>query len=134
MDGFRSLGKTMSIPMIGVMIATSLPVPPAGAALIGTEQVIQTQTAKANRIRVEQFLQREDVRRQIEALGVDGDEAAARVASLSDAEVEMIAGKIDQLPAGQGVIETIVIAAGIVFIVLLITDLAGITDVFGFIR
>ena len=35
----------------------------------------------------------------------------------------MIAGHIDQLPAGQGALETPAIVAGVLFIVLIITDL-----------
>ncbi len=81
-----------------------------------------------------EFLAREDVRRQFEALGIDADEAAARAGSLSDAEVTQIAGQIDELPAGQNVAGAILGAALLIFLVLLITDLLGLTNVYPFVR
>ena len=68
------------------------------------------------------------------ALGVDPEEARARVASLSDREIGQIAGQIDRLPAGQGVLVALIGAALFVFLVLLITDLLGLTHVFPFVR
>jgi hypothetical protein len=67
-------------------------------------------------------------------LGVDPAEAAQRVAGLSDAEVQQIAGHLDQLPAGQSAVGAILGAALLIFLVLLITDLLGLTDVFPFVR
>ncbi len=68
------------------------------------------------------------------AFGVDPEEARTRVASLSDREIGQIAGQIDRLPAGQGVIVALIGAALFVFLVLLITDLLGLTHVFPFVR
>jgi hypothetical protein len=42
--------------------------------------------------------------------------------------------KVDEMPAGQSTLGILVGAALIVFIVLLITDIAGFTDVFGFVK
>ncbi len=51
--------------------------------------------------------------------------------SLSDAEVQRLAERIDTEPAGQiGVLSAIVL----IFLVLLITDIAGLTDVYPFVR
>ena len=75
------------------------------------------------------FLERADVREQIVALGVDPNEAAARVRAL-DAQVREIAGQLDQLPAGQSAIGIIVGAILLVFLILLLTDLLGLTNVF----
>ena len=68
------------------------------------------------------------------ALGVDRDEAMARLASLSDQEVQQIAGEIDELPAGQNFLVGVLIVAGIVLIGLVVLDLLGVTDVFAFIN
>jgi hypothetical protein len=65
---------------------------------------------------------------------VDRNEALARLASLSDQEVQEIAGRIDELPAGQNVVVGVLVIAGVVFIVLVIMDLLGVTDVFPFIN
>jgi hypothetical protein len=74
------------------------------------------------------------VREQIVALGVNPDEAAARVAALDDAQVREIAGQLDRLPAGQSAIGIIVGAILIIFLVLLLTDLLGLTNVFPFVN
>jgi hypothetical protein len=67
-------------------------------------------------------------------LGVDPGEAAARVASLSDRQIQDIAGRIEELPAGQGAAGAIVGAALVIFIALLITDVLGYTDIFPFVK
>jgi hypothetical protein len=76
----------------------------------------------------------EDVQRQLVILGVDPEEAARRVAGLSDTEIQQIAGRLDQLPAGEGTVGAIIGAAVIIFLVLLVTDLLGLTDVFPFVN
>jgi hypothetical protein len=43
---------------------------------------------------------RADVQQQLQAMGIQPGEAQARVATMTDAEVNAIAGKIDSLPAG----------------------------------
>ena len=65
---------------------------------------------------------------------MDPTEAAARVAALSDEQVREIAGQLDQLPAGQGAVGVVVGAILIIFLVLLITDLLGLTNVFPFVQ
>jgi hypothetical protein len=77
---------------------------------------------------------REDVQNQLQAEGIDPNEALTRVATLSDAEIRQIAARIDSMPAGQGVAEALISALLIIFIVLLITDLVGLTDVFPFVK
>jgi hypothetical protein len=66
--------------------------------------------------------------------GINPDEAKARVDSLTDEEIENIASRMDQLPAGGDAFGVIVGAALIIFIVLLVTDILGLTDVFTFVK
>ena len=119
--------------MVGAIVFASIPLQPVSAALVGTDQVIQ-QTEGSARDRVTAFMAREDVKAQIQALGIAPAEAQARVAALSDAEIGQIAGKIDTMPAGEGAIGAIVGAIVLVAIILLITDLLGLTSVYGFTR
>ena len=112
----------------------SMPLARAQAALVSTEQLLAAGDGAAERARVLAFVERADVREQIVALGVDPDEAAARVQALSDAQVREIAGQLDQLPAGQSAIGIIVGAILLVFLVLLLTDLLGLTNVFPFVN
>lgn len=126
-------GRAVAFLMTVVLLVTSLPLGFANAALITTDQVIGD-SAPEERGKVEAFLQREDVRSQMVALGVDPHEADARVASLSDAEIRQIAGQIDNLPAGKGVVVALIGAAVLIFLVLLVTDLLGLTHVFPFVN
>jgi hypothetical protein len=66
---------------------------------------------------------------ELVGLGVDPLEAQRRVAALSAEEVAAVQGRLDQLPAG-GFVGEVVGAILIVFLVLLITDIAGLTNVF----
>jgi hypothetical protein len=129
-----SLGRPMAGLLTGVMLASALPVGGAQARLVGVEQVLDQLAGQDDRGRVQQFLSRADVRDQLVRLGVDPAEAEARVALLSDAEISRIASQIDQLPAGQGIIETLLMVTLVVFLVLLLTDILGFTDVYPFVK
>jgi hypothetical protein len=106
----------------------------AQAALIGTEQVHSATAASAateqNRARIAAALDRPDVMKQLESMGVNKDDAQARVAALSDAEAAQLAGRIDSLPAGGDVVGALVF----IFVLLLVTDLLGLTKVYPFTR
>lgn len=127
----RSYRKPIAALLVAAMTAASVPIVPVHAAMVGTDQVIE-QTQGTARDRVASFMKREDVREQLKLLGIAPKEAEARVAALSDQEIDKIAGRIDELPAGQGAIGAIIGVAVLIFIVLLITDLVGLTSVFGF--
>jgi len=64
------------------------------------------------------------------AQGIDGAAAADRVKAMSDAEVAQLANRVDQAPAGGEILGILFT----VFIVLLITDILGLTKVFPFTR
>ena len=54
--------------------------------------------------------------------------------SLSDSEAIAVADRIERLPEGGNAIGVIVGAALIVFLVLLLTDILGYTDIFPFVK
>ena len=130
---FDRFCRALAMPLALVVLFVSLPVNVAQSALVTTDQVLAASQAEEDRARVLAFLAREDVRQQITSLGVDPDEAARRVQSLSDAEIAQIVDQMDQDPAGQGVVVFLVATILIIFLILLITDLLGATDVFPFI-
>ena len=131
---FQRICRALALPMAVVVLMTSLPVDVASAAMMSTDQIIAEEASAADRERVLEFLAREDVREEIVALGIDPDEASRRVQSLSDAEIQQIVGAMDQEPAGQSVIAALVITILVIFLILIITDLLGVTDVFPFIN
>ena len=134
MNGLRQLRRGVALVLAVTMLVISMPLGVAKAALVSTEQVLAQGDGAAERARVLAFLDRAEVREQIVALGVDPHEAAARVRALSDAQVREIAGRLDQLPAGQSAVGAVVGAILIIFLVLLVTDLLGLTNVFPFVR
>ena len=134
MKAFRRISRGLAAPMAAVMFVMSVPIGVANAGLISTEQVVEREAAAQDRARLFDFLARQDVRTQLTEFGVDPAMAEARVAGLSNAEIRGLAGRIDQLPAGQDVFGAILSTALVIFVVLLITDILGLTDVFPFVR
>jgi hypothetical protein len=116
------------------ILLMSLPVQTVWAAMIKTETVLTLSTVNDVRENLNQFLKREDVQALMTAQGISPAEAKARVDSLSDDEIMQIADKMDQLPAGGSAFGVIVGAAVVIFVVLLITDILGFTDVFTFVK
>lgn len=102
------------------------------AALVPTEAAAESRPAREARELVNGLLSRDEVQAQLRLHGIDPLEAKARVDSLSEAEVVEAAKRIDQLQPGGSAVGIIVGAILIVFLVLLITDLLGLTNVFPF--
>jgi len=99
---------------------------PARAEIIGTESMVTTEARHNDLATVQAFMSRDEVRAELQSFGVDADAAALRVAALSDSELQQLAGRIDQQPAGAGALAVV----GIVFVVLLILELVGVTNIF----
>lgn len=132
MNTFRKLSRVLAMPVALAMFLNLGVLPAAQAAMVPTDQVIDQTTAANDRERVKSFLAREDVQQQMETLGVDPEIAAARVAGLSDQEVHKIANKLDELPAGQDAIGTILGVLVFILLVLLITDILCFTSFYPF--
>jgi hypothetical protein len=102
--------------------------------MIGTETVLDSARGQDARAFLKQLLAREDIQKALVAQGIDSREAKARVDSLSDAEAIAAADKFDQLPEASGFFETLLVVAFLVFLILLITDIAGYTNIFPFVK
>ena len=99
---------------------------PVHAGMIGTGAV----AASAERERIATFLQRDDVRQQLQARGVSAKDVEARVAALTDEEAARLATHMDGMAAGGDALGVILV----VFLVLLLTDIMGFTKIFPFTR
>jgi len=100
------------------------------AAMIGTEQIHAASAARSDHARIGAALDRPEVIAHLERLGVSQDDAHARVAALTDDEAATLASQIDSLPAGGDIVGALVL----IFVVLLVTDILGLTKVFPFTR
>ena len=130
----RRYSRFIALPMVALMIAVTMPLGVAHAALVSTDQVVAPSQGEADRARVVAFVAREDVRGELRKMGVDANEVERRVAVMSDIEIQQIAARIDEIPAGQSTIGVVVSAVLVIFIVLLVTDMLGLTDVFPFVK
>lgn len=113
----------MSVMMLSIQA-------PAVAGMVGTGEVIAQQQQTLDRGQLLGAMAQEDVRAQLVALGVDPEQAAARVAALSDEELQLLAAQMDEMPAGGSVLGVAVF----LFLVLLATDILGFTDIFPFVK
>lgn len=134
MKVLRRNGQFLCIFMAVLMLIVSIPCQSVLAALINTETVMNSIPGDEIRDQLKQFLAREDVRAALIAYGIDPMEAKKRIDTLSDDEVIRISDLIDQLPAGGGAVEFLLVVILALFLVLVILDLTGVTDVFTFIK
>ena len=117
--------RSLAVVMMAHLVALGL-APSAHAAVVGTEAAIVSHERTERIERINSVLARDEVRRQLERLGVNPADASARVAALSDAELLALEERMQELPAGAGALEVL----GIVLLVLLVLELVGVTDVF----
>jgi hypothetical protein len=110
--------------LIASLAGLGMPLP-ASASLVTTEAALGGQRAYLNSV-----LDRTEVRAQLQAQGVSPADVKARVAALSDAEAAELAQRIQSLPAGGDALSVILGIAIVALIVLIITDLMGITKIF----
>jgi len=121
-----SLLKQTSLVVMIAALSTFVSIP-AQAGMVGTVELAgNVQILNASELKA----QRDWIQRQLEANGVSANDAALRVSSLSDQQVQQVQQRLEEMPAGAGVGTVLVIG----FVVLVITDLVGLTDVFPFIR
>lgn len=102
----------------------------AQASIVATDEITAVAGASSNRDRVSAFLARADVSQAMQGQGVSPQAANERVKAMSDVEVAQLAGRIDQAPAGGDVLGILFT----IFIILLVTDIMGLTKVFPFTR
>jgi uncharacterized small protein (DUF1192 family) len=124
----RIVCLTVVVSLLVLNVAT------ARAGLVSTEAAMAAGRNADNRAMVLAQLERDDVRRVLESKGLSVAEVEQRVNALSDAEINRIADRMNDMPAGGSVIGVLVGAALLVFIILLITDMTGATDVFPFVK
>lgn len=130
MEQLRRLTQPVAHLVVLGILALSLHLPAANAALVGTEAVVSVTQAQQDRERVLNTLNRDDVKTQLMARGVDPAQVQARLDSLTDEEVQTLAANMDQLPAGGDALGLLVF----IFLVLLFTDIMGFTNIFPFVK
>ena len=121
----KTFKRAVAATLILVMATLALP-SVAVAAPIGTDTLVQLDQRGELVSRIQTSLARDDVRAEFLARGVSPVEVDARLAALSTEELQLVAQQLEELPAGGSLLAVI----GVVFVVLLILDFVGVTDVF----
>ena len=130
----KQRSKLIASILAFVMLSLSGPYQSVRAAMIDTESVLKIKAGKNTRDYIITLLSRKDIQTSLIEQGVDPQEAIDRIETLTEAELNWVTDKIGELPSGSGVAETLIIVIFLVFLVLLITDIAGYTDVFTFVK
>lgn len=118
----NKLNAAIANLVMAAMLVASMP---AHAAIVGTEQMVTQETRAASLAKVETFMASEQVAAQLEAWGVAPEVVSERVAALSDAELQQLAANMETDPAGG-----VLVLIGVIFVVLIILELVGVTNIF----
>lgn len=115
------------IALLGFFGSVTLP---AQAAMISTPDVIQSQQSQYDREQLSTMLDRSDIQDKLVSMGVAPESVQERINSMTDFEVAQLNQQINDMPAGSGIVGIIVL----LFVVFVITDAVGATDIFPFVR
>jgi hypothetical protein len=125
----KALQRTIATILIVSTVSLGIPLS-AQASIVSSNAALTEVASTANRDKVQSFLARADVAQGLQERGLSAVDASARVNAMTDREVADLAGRIDQAPAGGEILGVLFT----VFIVLLVTDILGLTKVFPFTR
>lgn len=118
------------LPIILSISLTSLSLGSAQAAMVSNQQVIHETNQMNDKQALRQTLNREDVQQQLLSMGVNPADVESRINQMTHEEVAQLNQQMSELPAGAGALGVVVL----VFLVFVITDVIGATDIFPFIH
>ncbi|HEY5643459.1 MAG TPA: PA2779 family protein [Woeseiaceae bacterium] len=98
----------------------------APAGMIGTSQLLENEARAESLTRIEMLLARDDVGQQLMTLGVEPALVLERLNAMTTEELLALEHRFDEQVAGGDALAII----GTVFLVLLILELVGVTDIF----
>ncbi len=110
--------------VMGLIVMAGMP-QTVNAGMVGTSSMLNQALGQ-----LDQQQARQTIQAQLIELGVSSEMAKVRTASLSDQQVADIVTRLQDLPAGADAGGTILA----IFIIFVITDVIGATDIFPFIH
>ena len=122
MNFVRSPLKPTSIFLIFLVLLAPAFNQMVSATMIGTEMMLTAERHQNTRDYLHDLMSREDIRQVLMARGIDLLEANARIDSLSDEELEMLAGNIADLPAGGNATGFVIIVGAVIIILVLLVE------------
>ena len=130
MQNLRKYLNPMARVIAFMIFCMSTFIPVAQAGMVSTDRLIQEQQKQWNKVELASLVERDDVKSQLQSMGVDVSDVQARIDALTDDEVLQMSNNLNELPAGSGVVSIAIT----VLIVLVVTDLLGVTNIFPFIK
>ena len=112
------------------LVLVLIPLLPAQAAMVDNTRIISEQQAALDRAAILAMLDQDIAVQQLESWGVEPGMARARINRLTAQELADINGQLDELRAGGDILGILLV----IFIVFVITDVLGATDIFPFIH
>lgn len=120
----RMFALFMSFTLIFLSVAS------AQAAMVSNSQLAQSAEQQQDKAALMQTLARADVQDKLSEMGVDSADIVKRINGLTADELSQLNQKMAELPAGGDALGIIVL----IFLVFIITDIIGATDVFPFVH
>ena len=118
--------KKLIIAQVSALLMLFTQIAPLQAALVDNGTLMSNIT----RASLIESLDRTEVLSLLVSMGVDKDAATIRIQTMNENELARLQQEFQQLPAGAGGVEIV----AILFLILIATDYAGITDIFPFVN
>lgn len=115
--------------MVFLLLISGFLVSYAQAGLIPTNEMISVHGESYTQVDLQTALASEELKAQLQTMGVDVEQLNDRIASLTPSEIQQLNIELEQQPAG-GIVGALVT----IFIVFVVTDMLCATDVFTFVK
>lgn len=123
-------GKTLSLILSALVMWSGLLLSSANAGVVSSSDMLVEQHQFESKQSVKDFLDRDDVKQQLVELGVSPADVDSRIDAMTADELAELNATLQDAPAGAGLVGVVLT----IFIVFVITDVIGATDIFPFIR
>src|SRR5210317_1252638 len=130
MHTFQKTAKPIFIFAMILLLLMSTLNQPAGAAMVGTEELLMSDRNQETRSYLQQMMSRKDIQEALVARGIDFQEAQIRIDSLTDSEIELIFNKITDLPAGGVDATFVLIFVGVIVVLTIIVEYTSAVPMF----
>jgi hypothetical protein len=122
--------RLLALLLSALTLFISLQSSVAHAAVVSTQALLQEQQTQFDRAQLRALLEREQAMEALQSLGVDPEMVQDRVASMTAEELAQFNQQVEQMQAGGSALGVVVL----VFLILILLDLLGATDIFPAIR
>jgi hypothetical protein len=113
------------------LLLVMLPMLPAQAAMVDNDRIISEQQIALDSAAILEMLDQDVTVQQLESWGVNPEMARERINSLTGEELANINRQLNELKAGGDSVLGVLL---IIFVIFVITDVLGATDIFPFIH